>query len=44
MIEFKENRCYVKGSINALEKIGRYEPAEIEKIHTGEETKEYESD
>lgn len=44
MIEFKENRCHVKGSITALEKIGRYEPAEIEKIHTGEETKEYESD
>lgn len=44
MIEFEENRCQVKGSITAQEKIGKYEPAEIEKIDTGEETKEYESD
>ncbi|MCM1258095.1 MAG: sporulation protein YqfD, partial [Roseburia sp.] len=44
MIEFEENRCQVKGSITAMEKIGRYESAEIEKIDTGEETKEYESD
>lgn len=44
MIEFADNQCYVKAQITAVEKIGRYQPAEIEKISTDERPTEDESD
>lgn len=44
MIEFKDNQCHIKGTITAIEKIGRYETAEIQKIVTDERSTEHESD
>lgn len=36
MIEFRDNRCYFQAKITAIEKIGKYVPAEILKISTDE--------
>ncbi len=44
MIEFAGNQCKVYGVITAVEKIGRYEPAEPKKISTDERLTEDESD
>ena len=44
MIEFVENECRVSAAIAAVEKIGRYEPAEIKKISPDERLTEDGSD
>ena len=44
MIEFAGNQCKVYGVITAVEKIGKYEPAEPKKISTDERLTEDESD
>ena len=44
MIEFAGNQCKVYGVITAVEKIGRYDPAEPKKISTDERLTEDESD
>lgn len=44
MIDFKENQCQYQAKITAMEKIGRYEPAEILKITDNERLTEDESD
>lgn len=44
MIDFADNSCHVNGTITVIEKIGRYEPAEIKKISTDERQSENESD
>lgn len=44
MIDFKDNSCRVNGTITVVEKIGRYEPAEIQKISTDERQSEDEPD
>ena len=44
MIEFAGNQCKVHGVITAVEKIGKYEPAEQKEISTDERLTEDESD
>jgi len=44
IIDFKGNQCSFKASITAVEKIGKYSPAEILKISTDERLIENESD
>lgn len=44
MIEFVENKCRVSAAITAIEKIGRYEPAEEKKPSAEERLTEDESD
>lgn len=44
MIDFKENQCQVQAEITAMEKIGKYEPAEILKISDEERLTQDESD
>jgi len=44
MIEFADQTCQVHAAITAIERIGRYEPAEIKKISTEEGQTEDESD
>ncbi len=44
MIEFADNQCQVKAVITAIEKIGKYEPAEVKQISTDERLTEDESD
>lgn len=44
MIDFKGNQCVFEAKITAIEKIGRYQPAEEIKISTDEGLAEHESD
>lgn len=44
MIEFTDKECQVHGEITAIERVGRYEPAEVKKISTEEGLAEDESD
>lgn len=44
MIEFRDNQCHYRAKITAVEKIGKYTPAEILKISTDEGLTQHESD
>lgn len=44
MIKFTDNECQVHAEITAIERVGRYEPAEVKKISTEERLTEDESD
>lgn len=44
MIEFEDNECHVSAVITAIEKVGRYEPAEVKEISAEERPMEDESD
>lgn len=44
MIEFTDQKCQVHAEITAIERVGRYEPAEVKKISTEERLTEDESD
>ena len=44
MIEFADNKCQVSASITSVEKIGKYEPAEMKKISVDERQENDESD
>lgn len=44
MIEFTDKECQVHAEITAIERVGRYEPAEVKKISTEEGLAEDESD
>lgn len=44
MINFRGNQCYFQAKITAIEKLGKYSPAEILKISTDEGLTQHESD
>ncbi len=44
MIDFKDRKCRVHAKISAVERIGRYQPAEVKHISTDERLTEDESD